>query len=113
MTDEEKEKIDLKIQDILDVEAIMPPDDESEEIKKQKEEYTSRLIQDLESKENISARMDVINNIRNSSGNTIIDDVHTVYEILLKREKNKHTKTQNIVKQPPGRCPQVPGGERD
>ena len=89
VTYEEKEKIDLKIQDILDVEAIMPPDDESEEIKKQKEKYTSRLIQELESRENISSRMDVINNFINSSGNTIIDDVHTVYEILLKREKKK------------------------
>ncbi|MCK4777656.1 MAG: hypothetical protein KAS39_04705, partial [Actinomycetia bacterium] len=97
ITDEEREKIDLKTEDILDVEALISSDQESEEHKKQKEKYTGCLISNLENMDSISAKMEVVVKFKNSSSNSIINDVHTIYEILLKREKKINLiKTQGV-----------------
>ena len=101
ITDEEQEKIDLKIEEIRDLASLIFTNQESEEYVRQKEKYTSCLISNLAKKDNIAAKMEVINKFKNSSSNSIIDNVQTIYEILLKREeKNKLIKTVDKRKPP-------------
>ena len=89
ISDEERERIDFIIEDIKDLAELTAAPSKQTDVESAKQKYIKTLIYNLNRKEHITDKKEIINIFKKSGSNSLINDVETIYNILLKREGKK------------------------